>query len=119
MRKTLTLNAGLRYEMVTVLPSRTIGHHVLQNLTDPSPSVGTPMFSNPTLQNFEPRVGFAWNPRSGKTLFRGGFGIFDVLPLPYEFTLTFQRASPLRKLSSAKPIPANSRPGRITASARI
>jgi len=39
-------------------------------------------------------VGFAWNPRGGRTLFRGGFGIFDVLPLPYEFTLTFQRAAP-------------------------
>jgi len=66
----------------------------LRNLTDAQPRVGAPFFSNPTLRNFEPRLGFAWNPRTGKTLVRGGFGIFDVLPLPYEFNLSFQRAVP-------------------------
>ncbi len=91
---TLTLNAGLRYEMLTV-PTEAHGRtSALRNLTDAQPSVGTPLFSNPTLRNFEPRLGFAWNPHSGKTLFRGGFGVFDVLPLPYEFTLSFQRATP-------------------------
>jgi hypothetical protein len=105
-RKTLTLNAGLRYEMLTV-PTEPHGlTSILRNLTDPLPVCGVansgcsgtgPLFSNPTLRNFEPRLGFAWNPRSGKTLFRGGFGIFDVLPLPYEFTLTTQRAAPFTR----------------------
>ena len=45
-----------------------------------------PIFSNPTLRNFEPRFGFAWDPSgSGKTAVRGGFAIFDVLPLPGYF----------------------------------
>src|SRR6202011_3839912 len=66
----------------------------LLHLTDAVPRVGVPFFSNPTLRNFEPRVGFGWNPRAGKTLLRGGFGIFDVLPLPYEFTSSFQLAEP-------------------------
>jgi len=110
-RKTLIVNAGLRYEMVTV-PTESHGlTTVIPNLgLTGTPSAqpvcgvmaagcsGTgPLFSNPTLRNFEPRLGFAWNPQSGKTLLRGGFGIFDVLPLPYEFTLTFQRAAPFTR----------------------
>jgi hypothetical protein len=97
LRKTLTLNAGVRYEMLTV-PTESHGlTSVLPSLSAAQPNVGTPLFKNPTLRNFEPRLGFAWNPRNGKTLFRGGFGIFDVLPLPYEFTLTFQRAAPFTR----------------------
>jgi hypothetical protein len=106
LRKTLTVNAGLRYEMLTV-PAESHGlTTILRSLTDPLPVCGVSnpgcsgtgsLFKNPTLRDFEPRLGFAWNPRSGKTLFRGGFGIFDVLPLPYEFTLTFQRAAPFTR----------------------
>jgi hypothetical protein len=110
LQKTLTLNAGFRYEMLTV-PTESHGRtSVLRNLTDASPSVGTPLFQNPTLRNFEPRVGFAWNPRGGKTLLRGGFGIFDVLPLPYEFTLTFQRVLPFVQQIVGENLPAGSFP---------
>src|SRR6267142_7155480 len=46
----------------------------------------TPYYSNPTTLNFEPRFGFAWEPRGdGKMAVRGGFAIFDVLPLPGYF----------------------------------
>jgi hypothetical protein len=95
LHKDFTLNAGLRYEMVTVPSEAHNRTTVIRNLmTDSQPRVGTTLFGNPTLRNFEPRLGFAWNPNSEKTLLRGGFGIFDVLPLPYEFTLSFQRANP-------------------------
>jgi len=114
-KKTLTLNAGVRYEMVTV-PTESHGlTSALRNLNDPLPVCGVanpgcngtgPLFTNPTKRNFEPRMGFAWNPRGGKTLFRGGFGIFDVLPLPYEFNLTFQRAAPFtRTIVGVNPAP--------------
>jgi hypothetical protein len=120
MQRTLTLNAGFRYEMLTV-PSESHGKtSVLRNLTDSLPVCGTaspgcvgtgPLFSNPTLRNFEPRLGFAWNPHGGKTLVRGGFGIFDVLPLPYEFTLTFQRTAPFtRTIVGENPPPGSFSP---------
>ena len=94
LQKNLTVNLGLRYEMATVPTEAHNRISNLRNVTDAVPHVGAPFFSNPTLRNFEPRVGFGWNPRAGKTLLRGGFGIFDVLPLPYEFQSSFQLAVP-------------------------
>src|SRR3989441_339931 len=83
LRKKLTINAGLRYEMGTV-PTEAHGRlSNLLHLTDAEPHLGSPYFLNPTPRNFEPRVGFAWSPfADGKSAVRGGFGIFDVLPLP-------------------------------------
>src|SRR6202171_3011581 len=94
-RSNLTLNLGLRYEMATV-PSETANQlTTLVHLTDTAPKLGSPYFSNPTLRNFEPRVGFAWDPFStGKTSIRGAFGIYDVLPLPYEFELLSLLSAP-------------------------
>jgi hypothetical protein len=86
VRRALTLNLGLRYEMVTV-PTEIQGH--LSNYRDPTdatPHLGSPYFINPTKRNFAPRIGFAWDPfRNGKTAVRGAFGIFDALPLNYAF----------------------------------
>ena len=83
---TLTLNLGLRYEPVTV-PTETANRlAILRNLTDSSPHLGNPYFSNPSLRNFAPRVGFVFDPfNSDKTSIRGGFGIYDSLPMNYLF----------------------------------
>jgi hypothetical protein len=83
--KNLTVNVGLRYEMATVPAEKDGKLASLTSLTTTQLRTGNPLFSNPTLRNFEPRVGFAWDPfRNGKTSVRGGFGMFDVLPLPIE-----------------------------------
>jgi len=105
VRPGLTLNLGLRYEMETI-PTETGG--LVANLptitTDPSacvsvsncPGMNNFYFShNPTNKNFEPRLGFAWDPfHNGKTAVRGGVGLFDSLPLPYQLVINNAQTSP-------------------------
>ena len=99
----LTLNLGLRYETSTP-PSETTGKlSNLLNLTDPAPHLGSPLFLNPTRRNFEPRVGFAWDPfGTGKTSVRAGFGMLDVLPLPYLISIMQGRTEPFFGIGSVQ-----------------
>jgi len=111
VRPRLTLNLGMRYEFTT-LPkdanNRIQEITTLVNCATPgvAPSLTSPcgpvhvgsfIASNPTTKNFEPRIGFAWDPSgSGKTAVRGGFAMFDVLPLPYEFGLNTAATAPFQ-----------------------
>jgi Carboxypeptidase regulatory-like domain/TonB-dependent Receptor Plug Domain/TonB dependent receptor len=111
LKPNLTLNLGLRYELATV-PLETSGKTAnLRNLSDPLPICGHlvsgqcagtgSFFSNPTLKNIEPRFGFAWDPfGKGRTAVRGGVGIFDVLPLPYQFILMTTQSAPFFSYTS-------------------
>jgi hypothetical protein len=107
----LTVNLGLRYEMATV-PTEINGRtSTLRGLGDSTLHTGDPYFSNPTLHNFEPRIGFAWDPfKDGKTAVRGGFGMFDVLPLPYETQNLTLFAAPFYLLGSAGGLPQGAFP---------
>jgi carboxypeptidase family protein/TonB-dependent receptor-like protein len=97
----LTFNLGLRYEMATVPTEKQGRTASLINLSDTMLHTGDPYFSNPTLRNFEPRIGFSWDPfKNGKTAVRGGFGMFDVLPLPYETQNLTLFAAPFYLLGS-------------------
>ena len=111
IRSNLTMNLGLRYEMATV-PTETAGQlATLVNLTDATPKIGSPYFSNPTLRNFAPRLGFSWDPfGTGKTTVRGAFGIYDVLPLPYEFELLTLLSAPYTEGGSITRFRVTSRP---------
>lgn len=102
----LTLNVGLRYEMSSV-PTESNGKlSNLLNITDATPHLGDPFFLNPTYKNFEPRIGFAYDPfKNGKTAIRGGFGVFDVLPLLYQYTLLVNQATPFFQYASIKACP--------------
>ena len=73
----LTLSYGLRYESFTV-PTEAQGRiSNLRQLTDPAPTVGDPLFDNPSHLNFAPRVGLAWNVGGrDRTVLRSGFGLF-------------------------------------------
>jgi hypothetical protein len=83
----LTLNLGLRYEFNTVpIESQglqtTLLHPAAQidvvggpNWT--SPLTVEPFVRNPSLKNFSPRFGFAYDPTGkGKTAIRGAYGIY-------------------------------------------
>src|SRR5713226_2504128 len=103
-RSNFTFNLGLRYEMAT-MPTEIHGKLAnLRNLSDANPHLGDPFFnSNPTSKNFEPRIGFAWDPfRNGRMAVRGGAGLFDVLPLPYQFILLVTQAAPFFEYTSIK-----------------
>ena len=101
LRPNLTLNLGLRYELTTVMTETQGRLANLVNPTDATARTGDPLYQNPTKRNFEPRIGFAWDPfRNGKTSVRGGFGLFDVLPLPSQYFLMENLAAPYFLLGS-------------------
>jgi hypothetical protein len=114
IKSNLTLNLGVRYEPSTVLKDAQGRITDLATITATSPTCGVsftdtnlapapgtscggvgPYYQNATLRNFEPRLGFAWDPfKDGKTSVRGGFGIYDVDPIPGYFLLQQNQAGP-------------------------
>ena len=110
LANTLTLNLGLRYEMMTI-PTEDDGKvALLKNLTDPTVTVGGKIHdSNPTLRNFAPRIGVAWDPFGTRTTaVRGGIGVFDVLPFLYLYETPLNRSLPFfLQGNSVNPVPGS------------
>lgn len=91
----LTLNAGVRYEPYTV-PTETNGlESTLRTRLDPAYTVGSKIFRNPSLKNFGPRVGFAWDVTgTGRVAVRGGGGLYHDILLPQVYRNNFSGAPP-------------------------
>ncbi len=115
LRPNLTINAGLRYEMATV-PHEVNGHissihsidgsQLFCGAASPAPGAscitGSPVIANPSRMNFEPRVGFSWDPfGNGKTAIRGGFGMFDVQIFPLNLRGAIGNAFPFANAPTA------------------
>ncbi len=113
IKSNLTLNLGLRYEPTTVLKDAQGRITNLATITSQAPTCGVqftapipaipgsacggvgPYYKNPTLRNFEPRVGFAWDPfKDGKSSVRASFGLYDVDPFAGYFLLQQNQAAP-------------------------
>jgi hypothetical protein len=120
LRPRLTVNLGLRYEMLTNPTEAHDGFGFLTNFYTSSAPTTCPgsagcfknvFANNPTTRNFDPRIGFSWDPTgSGKTAIRGGFGIFSVLPLPYVYTIGDSLTLPFSLQGSAGNLPQGAFP---------
>jgi hypothetical protein len=107
----LTLNLGVRYEMAT-LPTEEHDRLATLVLGSQQLKIGPPYFQNPTLRNFCPRVGAAWDPfGNGKTAVRAAFGQYDYLPLTNLFSLVSVVSAPFNLQGSSTSVPVGSFPG--------
>ena len=63
----LTLNLGLRYEVTTPRGDKNPSNNVNFDLVTGTPEIGTNYNTYTGIDNFQPRVGFAWQPTGRRT----------------------------------------------------
>lgn len=94
IRNNLTLNLGLRYELTTARKTNN-GQDVNFDLITGVPQIGSGYNTYTGLGNFQPRIGFAWQPEwkspwARNTVIRGAYGISSFMEangvnnLPYQ-----------------------------------
>jgi outer membrane receptor protein involved in Fe transport len=116
---TLTLNLGLRYEFYTIPAERDGLDTALRNVaTDTSFTVGQLFADNPSLKNWAPRLGFAWDVTGdGRTALRGGGGMYYDTDGPFNSAFGIAAFSPPFAATATINNPAFPRPASLTAGA--
>ncbi len=72
----LTLNYGVRYELTTARGDKNAQDNVNFNLFTGQPEIGTNYDTYKGIDNFQPRIGFSWQPASlHNTVVRGAYDI--------------------------------------------
>ncbi|HEY2114006.1 MAG TPA: TonB-dependent receptor, partial [Candidatus Angelobacter sp.] len=83
IKDNLTLNLGLRYELTTARQTNN-GQDVNFNLITGVPTIGSGYNTYTGIGNFQPRIGFAWQPRwnsvwTKNTVIRAAYGISSFM----------------------------------------
>ena len=114
----LTLNLGLRYEFYTI-PAEANGLDTsLRSLTDMSFTVGQLFAKNPSLGNWAPRLGFAWDVNGdGRTALRGGAGMYHDTDGPFNSAFGIAAFSPPFAATATINNPTFPRPASLSAGA--
>lgn len=101
----LTLNLGFRWEAATdPAESNDLASRLLK-VSDRA-FTKDDVFFEITSKNFEPRAGFAWQVNgSGKTVLRGGFGIFHDQVLPVYYAVAVTKYPPYYERLAVAPTP--------------
>ncbi len=102
----VTLNAGMRYEFITVPTEKNDKISQIRDYYNPAMkptdvAMGNPLFENPSLKNFGPRIGLAWDVTGdGKTSVRLGTGAFFDQILPWSYRTLAYRTPPFYYLGN-------------------
>jgi hypothetical protein len=76
----LTLNLGLRYEITTPRGDKNSSNNVNYDLLTGTPEIGTNYDTYTGIDNFQPRIGFAWQPGwAPQTVLRGAYDISSYM----------------------------------------
>ncbi len=106
----LTVNIGLRYEPMTNPVEVHDALYTVENFRTDSSFTQVPhvMITNPSWKNYDPRVGFAYDPFSDhKTSIRGGFGMFHEVLAAGVWGIGFINSPPWNIISQTSPTGTN------------
>ena len=95
----LSVSLGLRWEAASTPTEENGKISTLRDLyTDREPTLGGPLYTNPSWDNFAPRASLAWDPTgAGRTVVRAGAGVFFDLLGSRELLIAGVRTPPFFK----------------------